>query len=243
MAYHNKSKHIKTRGQNNRISLLYITKDKKPNTSWVKKCPIIDEIIIGDENQYPLKDNFSQKRNKLVQKAKNKWVLFLDTDEIPSDKLIEFLNHFDTNQYKNFAIKRIDYFFNKALLFGDTGNFYVTRLILKKHGEFINPVHEIWQSKLPTQKIKQAIYHYPHQSIKEFLNKINKYSDIRSRQLFQQKHKSNLIQIIFYPLAKFIHLYFVKLGIFDGIHGLIFALLMSYYSFLVRAKLWHISLQ
>jgi len=243
MVSHNKSKHIKSREQNNRISLLYITKDKIPNTSWVKQCPIIDEIIIGNEKTYPLKNNFAQKRNQLLQKAKNKWVLFLDTDELPSDKLIAFLNHFDTNQYKNFAIKRIDYFFGKALLFGDTGNFYVTRLILKKHGKFINPIHEIWQSQLPTQKIKYPIYHYPHQSIKKFLNKINKYSDIRSQELFQQKHKSNLIQIIFYPLAKFIHLYFIKFGIFDGICGLIFALFMSYYSFLVRAKLWHTSQQ
>jgi hypothetical protein len=243
MPYHHKSKTIKKRQEDKHLSLLYITKNKTPNTSWVKKCPIIDEIIMGDEKKYPLANNFAQKRNKLLQEAKNEWGLFLDTDEIPSDQLIEFLNHFDTNQYKNFAIKRIDYFFNKPLLFGDTGNFYITRLILKNTGKFIHPIHEIWQSNLPTQKIKQPIYHYPHPSIKQFLNKINQYSEIRSQDLAQQKHKTNLIKIIFYPIAKFIHLYFFKLGLLDGIHGLIFALFMSYYSFLVRAKLWHISLQ
>lgn len=243
MAYHNKSKSTKTRGQNNRISLLYITKNTKPDLSWTKKCPIIDEILIGDDKNFPLNNNFAQKRNNLLKKAKNRWVLFLDTDEVPSPNFIEFLNHFDTNQYKNFAIKRIDFFFKKALFFGDTGNFYPIRLFLKDKGKFINPVHEIWLSSLPTQKIKTPIYHYPHKSLKDFLSKINRYSDIRAQELFEKKQKSDLFQIIFYPLFKFIFLYIFKLGFLDGIRGIIFALFMSFYSFLVRSKLWHISQQ
>ena len=218
------------------ISLIYITNSQIPDTNWTKKCPIINDVLIVTEKDYPLNNDFSTKRNYCLKIAKNDWSLFLDTDETPSPHLIKWLNHFDNKQYK---IKRIDTFLNKKLLFGETGNFYITRLVNRKYGKFTGKVHEKWQTKKTIYKLNTPILHNSHQSLDSFLQKINFYSDIRAQELFDKKVKTNLFQIIFYPKAKFIQNYFIKLGFLDGTPGIINALGMSFHSFLVRSKLWH----
>ena len=218
------------------ISLIYITNTKIPDTNWKNKCPIINDVLIVTEKDYPLNNDFSTKRNYCLKIAKNDWCLFLDTDETPSSQLIEWLNQFDNKQHK---IKRIDTFLNKKLLFGETGNFYITRLVNRKYGKFVGKVHERWQTTKAIHKLNTPILHNSHLSLDSFLNKINFYSDIRAQELFDKKVKTNLFQIIFYPKAKFIQNYFLKLGFLDGTPGIINAFGMSFHSFLVRSKLWH----
>ena len=47
-----------------------------------------------------------------------------------------------------------------------------------------------------------------------------------------------LVKIIAYPAAKFFIDYFWFLGFLDGTAGAVVALMMSFHSFLTRAKLW-----
>ena len=140
------------------------------------------------------------------------------------------LNIFQRIKTKDFKVK------NKYLL-------YFLRFFNKKYGCFTGAVHEIWQSPKEIENKKIHIHHYPHQSLKSFIKKINFYSDIRAQELYDQNQKSSLFQIFFYPLGKFIQNYFFKLGFLDSTPGIIMALGMSFHSFLVRAKLWHLSHQ
>ena len=72
----------------------------------------------------------------------------------------------------------------------------------------------------------------------KFLEEINFYTTIRAKELYEKKTEITLKDIILYPKAKFLLNFFLKLGFLDGLEGLIFAILMSFHSFLVRAKLW-----
>jgi len=218
------------------ISLIIICQNKIPAPTWVSTCKSISETIIIDESEFPLNNNYSAKRNYGLKTAKNDWCLFLDTDETPSPQLISYLNNFD---YKNnIAFRRIDNFLGKELKHGETGNFYTIRLINRKTGKFIGQVHEVFDTK-NYLKINYPIFHESHKSFYDFLNKINFYSDIRANELFDKKIKTNLFQILFYTKMKFIQNYFVKLGFLDGTRGIIHAFGMSFHSFLVRSKLWH----
>ena len=67
---------------------------------------------------------------------------------------------------------------------------------------------------------------------------INYYTDLRAQELLNNGVKVKIYHIVLYPIAKFILNYIFKLGFLDGLEGLIFAILMSFHSFLVRAKLW-----
>lgn len=249
------------------ITLLLLTHNEQDiitnNFSWLDKCPSINEIIVIDDLSTDkttefvkklqsknrqvtvfsrgLDGNFSAQRQFGISKSSNEWIFWLDPDEIPSDQLIEYINHIDTNKYYNFAFKRHDIFLGQELKHGETSSQYFLRLFHKKHGHFSGSVHEIWSSKKPALCSQTHITHLSHTTLKNFFQKINFYSSIRAQELHQQHISTNLFQIIFYPKAKFLLNYIFRLGFLDGTPGVILALGMSFHSFLVRAKLWHLS--
>ena len=248
------------------LSLLLLTKNEseniKKNFSWVGKCQTIKEIIVIDDYSTDdtfdqlkklqsktqkvrifsrnLNNNFAAQRNFGISKCKHDWILALDPDEKPTDKLTLFLNHFDKHQYKSYAFKREDIFLGQTIKHGENSHLYFVRLFNKNYGKFVGQVHEIWQSQKPIKKTNLVISHYSHQTIKSFIQKINFYTDIRSAELYQQKVKANMFQIIFFPIGKFIQNYFLRLGFLDGTAGIITALSMSFHVFLNKAKLWHL---
>lgn len=248
------------------ISILLLTHNEEKNLQkywgWLNKVKRVNEIIVIDDNstdqtreilknfeskqikvkifERGLDNNFSDQRNFAITKTTNNWILWLDADEKPSASLIRFLNHIGNLEYKNYAFKRNDIFIGQELKHGENSSQYFLRFFNKKYGHFTGAVHEIWQSPMKTKHHKAHIHHYPHQSLKGFIKKINFYSDIRAQELFDQNEKTNLFQIIFYPIAKFIQNYFFRLGFLDATPGIIMALGMSFHSFLVRAKLWHL---
>jgi len=59
--------------------------------------------------------------------------------------------------------------------------------------------------------------------------------------LFNKGIKTNIFEIIFFPIGKFINNYFFNLGFFDGPAGFTYAFMMSFHSFLVRAKLYQLT--
>ncbi len=126
----------------------------------------------------------------------------------------------------------------KVLKHGETGNISLLRLAKKGSGEWEGTVHERWNIKGKTTTLRNSLDHFPHQTIAEFLREINFYTDLRAEELFRKKVKSNWLSIIIYTKAKFFVDYVIKAGFLDGLEGLVFALLMSLHSFLVRGKLW-----
>jgi hypothetical protein len=111
-------------------------------------------------------------------------------------------------------------------------------LVRKKSGQWRGKVHEVYLTTGETDTFINYILHFPHQTVSEFLREINFYTTIRAQELYKSGNKTSLFQIIFYPKAKFCVNYFFKLGMLDGIEGLVFVTLMSLHSFLVRGKLW-----
>ena len=208
-----------------------------------------------------LNNNFSEQRNFGMEKCKNDWILFIDADEEVSNELQKeiislFHNSSDKPPLKSppyqggekgevaYYIKRRDFFWDKELKYGEIRKIRqmgLIRLIKKNTGKWKGNVHEIYKLKTQSSNVKTLenyLNHYPHPTIKDFLEKINFYSSLRAKELSDQKRKTNILEIIFYPLAKFIYTYFLKLGFLDGAQGFVYAFLMSFHSFLVRIKLF-----
>ena len=98
--------------------------------------------------------------------------------------------------------------------------------------------HEKWDVRKPVGTLVNSLLHFPHKTLDNFLNEINFYSDIRAKELKNINNKVFFLTIIVYPFGKFLINYVFKKGFLDGIPGLIFAITMSFHSFLVRSKLW-----
>jgi len=200
-----------------------------------KKVSVISHFLNG---------NFSQSRNFGLEKAQNEWVLFIDSDEQISEALAFEVSNVIFNrankrekEYRGFYVRRFDHIWGKELRYGESG-IKLVRLAKKNAGEWVGKVHEKWQIEGKVGMLKNSLIHYPHQTVAEFLEEINFYTNVRAEELHAKNTKVYWFSIISYPINKFIVNYFFKRGFLDGIHGLIFAIIMSFHSFLVRGKLW-----
>ena len=243
------------------ITAVVLTANEKDNIvrclNSIKWC---DEIILIDNssdrtvelvNGLKLKqlriikddttDDFASLRNSALKHAKNDWVLFIDADEEVPDKLQkEILNSIQNPQADGYYLSRRDFFLGRWLKFGETGNMKLLKLGRKKVGKWTRPVHEEWQIE-STTTLNSYLNHYPHPTIAEFLSRIHRWSTIDAEVFYQQGGRANFLKIILYPIGKFFINYIVRLGFLDGMPGLIMALMMSFHSFLTRAKLYQLN--
>lgn len=241
------------------VSAVVLTKNEEKN---IRRClqslRWCDEIIIIDDNsndntekivkdlkakifKKSLNQNFSRQRNFGLKKAKHSWVLFIDADEEVtkelSNEIKSELDNKNTN-IKGYFLKRKDKFLKKWLRFGETSKIQLLRLASKDAGKWQGRIHETWEIKGETKTLQNPLIHNRDIDLGQFLERIDQYSTIRANQLLKQKKQAKLFQIIIFPLGKFMHNFFLRLGFLDGVHGFILAAMMSLHSFLVRAKLY-----
>lgn len=243
------------------ISIVILTKNEEKNIlKCLNTCLFADEIIIVDDYsrddtvkiskslnskkikviQRKLDSNFAAQRNFGLEQTTHEWVLFVDADETISKKLQEEIKKAvsSKNSIQGFFVKRVDILWGKKMTHGELLNFKILRLGRKDSGVWVGKVHEEWKIKGSVGFLENELIHTPHSSIKEFLFEINFYSSIRAKELFENGVKTNAALVLFYPKAKFVLNYFVKLGFLDGVEGLLLSILMSLHAFLVRSKLY-----
>ncbi|MEK7523386.1 MAG: hypothetical protein AAB569_07385, partial [Patescibacteria group bacterium] len=115
------------------------------------------------------------------------------------------------------------------------------RLVKKNSGTWMGTVHEVFHTANEVGQLNGYLNHYPHPTLKEFINDINYYSSIRAEELFNRQTKTNIFKIIFFPFGKFIYNYFLNFGFLDGPAGFTYAFMMSFHSFLVKSKLYQLT--
>ncbi len=193
--------------------------------------------------QRALNGDFSAQRNFGLKKSRGDWILFLDADEFLSKELQEEIREIINNatKYGAFYIKRRDHMWGSELKYGELRklrNKGLIRLIKKNSGKWSAPVHETFLTFSTIGQLDSHINHFPHQSVRDFLEEINFYSSLRAKELFQLGIKPSLLAIVIFPTGKFLLNYFLRLGFLDGPAGFLYAFMMSFHSFLVRAKLY-----
>lgn len=241
-----------------KICAIILTKDEEKNIAdclktlqWCDDAIVIDDYSSDRTRELAKKygarvfvrhlgSNFSNQRNFGLEKANAEWILYVDSDERVSDVLEgEIMQRiFTLNNYHGYYVKRRDFMWGKKLEFGETANVRLVRLARKGSGIWKGTVHERWDVKGKIGQLHNPLLHYPHQTVKEFLEEINMYTDIRASELYKQSYGTYGVAILSYPLGKFLVNYLFKRGFLDGIQGLLVAILISFHSFLVRSKLW-----
>lgn len=243
-----------------KISCVILTKNEEKNIKdCIESVKFCDEIIIIDDNStdrtvefakklgaivYPRKlTDFASQRNFGLKKAKGDRILFIDADERVSERLKKSISAFATHGMNDEAyyIKRRDFWWGRELKYGETQkvrNQGIIRLVRQNSGKWMGNVHEVFYTAKKIGTLEGFIDHYPHPILKEFIEDINTYSSLRAEELYNKGKSTNILEIMFMPPFKFILNYFIYLGFLDGAPGFAYAFLMSFHSFLVRAKLY-----
>ncbi len=221
--------------------IVLVDDNSTDNTVQVaKKCHarVIERALHGD---------FANQRNFALTLAREDWILYIDADEVVTPGLKkEIVDAVSPERPRRqeihaFYIKRRDFWWGKELKFGETQkvrNFGIIRLVRRNSGQWMGNVHEIFYTAKHTEMLQSFLNHHPHPSVREFIQDINEYSTLRARELIGHGKKTNIVQIIWFPLGKFILNYVFYFGFLDGARGFAYAFFMSFHSFLVRAKLY-----
>ena len=226
-------------------------------SEWIDQLIFIDNYSADDVAELAkkysaklvrrnLENNFAAQRNAAFEHVASDWTLFLDSDEYISAELWQEIHQAITAEVADAIVfPRKDIFLGKTLQYGETGQMYLLRAARTKLGtnKWRRAVHEVWE--LPataTITTHHALIHNPHPNLAAFLQKLHWYASLEPSSREKYSMIRILLELLFYPPAKFFLNYVLKGGWRDGMAGFIHAICMAYYSLITRVYLyeeWH----
>jgi len=182
-------------------------------------------------------------RNFAVSKATGDWILILDADEeIPRTLLARLRKIAEKPSADYFRIPRKNIVFGKWLKHSRWWPDYNIRFFKKGIVSWNEVIHAVPMTRgegadLP-EKEELAIIHHHYDSIGQYLERMNRYTDIQSKILIKARYRFIWKDLIRRPLGEFLSRYFAGEGYKDGLHGLSACLLQSISELILYLKLW-----
>jgi glycosyltransferase involved in cell wall biosynthesis len=207
-------------------------------------------------------DDWSTHQNFALQKIpfKHPWVFYLDADERVSPELRSSLMEAVGNPGQNvaFRVQRRDFFLKTWLKHVQVTDVYIRLFRAQKmrYERLVNPI------STPDGPVGEAVGYLDHfpfsKGMRHWLDRHNSYSTFESEQITHDQHlrKASGLKAIFAedfnerrrhqkeiffqlpgrPLIKFFLLYFLKGGFLDGKAGFTYAVLQSFYEYMIVLK-------
>lgn len=174
---------------------------------------------------------YSAQKNFAKQFTKHDWILYLDADEILSNKAIETYKKL-TFKEKNkiYTICRKDVYCGKLIWHPE----WKKRLFHKDFAQWNSDiVHEdveiIDKSDIKNiQKLEGVVFHYTIKDKEDHLKRIDLYANLSAKKMFEKCKKASFIKQYLSPVYRFVRDYFVNLGFMSGKMGLQRARLSAY---------------
>lgn len=180
-------------------------------------------------------DNFANQKNFALSMTSNEWILSIDSDEEVSPALereIQALPE-DPTQVA-FMIGFITFFGKRAMRFGPFLKEYHVRLF-RRQLRFSGTVHEVLLfGNARVGRLRSPILHYTYDGVEQFLEKVNRYTTLEAAHMGYTS-VSTLRALTRIPW-RFIKYYLLRLGFLDGWLGLLNALVLAIYPFIVVVK-------
>jgi (heptosyl)LPS beta-1,4-glucosyltransferase len=193
-------------------------------------CHIIETIWQG----------YGPTKNIGIDAAKHDWILSLDADEVPDEKLLKSISGIDFDKTdKAYDLNFKTYFGEKHIKFGEWGIDHHIRLFNRTLIRWSNDeVHEqlIIPANVSIEKLTGAVHHYTIKNAVELKEKFIKYAALNAKKYHGNK-RSSVIKMWGSPAFSFIKNYLFKLGFLDGNEGFTIAKLSAYYTWLKYYRL------
>lgn len=175
--------------------------------------------------------SFSDTRNFGNEQAKGDWILSIEADVVvPKELAQEILQAIKEDKYSALYIPRLNFIWGKPIRHTDWGPRDDCHIWLyqKGSGKWRSLVHEEFVTQKPIGKLKNFLVHKNYETVNEFIDKIDRYSELATK---QKQFFPN-----WWYLRDFFKRYFYKLGFLDGYHGLFLSYLQSVYYLTLSVK-------
>ncbi|MCJ7786733.1 glycosyltransferase family 2 protein [Patescibacteria group bacterium] len=183
-------------------------------------------------------------KNFAFRQAQGDWILSLDADEEISPLLAKRLQDLAQNpeEVTYFRLPRKNIIFGKWIKHSRWWPDYNIRFFKKGAVRWSEKVHSVpltrGTGKDFEAKEANAIIHYHYQSISQYLERLNRYTKIQSRELINSGYRFSWPDIIKKPMGEFLSRFFAGEGYKDGLHGLVLALLQAFSELTKYLKVW-----
>jgi glycosyltransferase involved in cell wall biosynthesis len=245
-----------------KISVIIITKSEERNISdCLRSVEWADEIVVVDANSsdrtVELARKFTDKifvnewlgyaaaKNFALEQCNNPWVLWLDADERVTPELakeIQTTIGLTDSPYRGFEVARRAYYLGKWIRHCGWYPGYVVRLFRNENARFSDSrVHESLQLSGTIGRLKNDLLHFTDENLFHYFSKFNRYTTLAAEDVVEARKKFTLRDLLIRPPFLFLKMYVLRLGVLDGMHGLVLSLLSAAYVFVKYAKLWELS--
>ncbi len=242
-----------------KLSVTIITLNEEDN---IKKCldsikEIADEIIVVDSGskdktveitkEYGAKvyekkfDNYSNQKNYAAEKTTGDWILSLDADEEINPELAEEIKKaIKATNYSAYSIPRKNIILGKWIKYTRWQPEFDRHVWLwrKGRGKWLGEVHEELAVDGEVGRLKNAKVHYQYKKVSDFMDMMNKYSELDAGQKVKKGIKFSYFRFFLDPIYNFLVRYIYRWGFLDGWRGFVLSYLMGIYHLNLWVKIW-----
>ena len=162
------------------------------------------------------------------------WVVSLDQDEYLSDELRRNIEaKLDApDGVAGYFVPRSSFYFNRFMKHSGWYPDHLFRFFrLGKMEVTASGAHYHFEPQGETKTLTGDILHYPYESFKQHMDKINYYAEEGARSLREKGRRGGMAVGLLHAVVRFIKLYLLKAGFLDGRAGFYNALAGFYYTF------------
>ena len=181
----------------------------------------------------------SEQKNWAAARARCDWVLVLDADEVVSDRLRAEIAALDPQHHAGFWIRRRSEYLGRTIRGCGWQRDKVLRLYDRRRASYPPArVHEEVEAAGPVGRLAAPLAHTPYRGVEHHLEKIDAYTSRGAQQYVERGGRLELVNMVLHPPFRFVRMYLLQRGCFDGYPGLVLCLLSSFSVFLKYSKAW-----
>lgn len=221
------------------------------SSTWADEIVVVDSmsqdgtVAIAKEytdkvyqRQWP---GYVGQKNFALSKAKGDWILSADADEEISQSLqYEIKKEIEKEDPKDgYRIPRRSFYQGRWIKHSGFYPDRQLRLFRRNKGYWVGKrVHERVHVNGKIGLLKNDLLHYPYKgTISGQLQAVDRFSSLLAENMHEEGKRYSLLLLLLRPPLKFIEVYFLRVGLLDGLAGFIIALTSAYAMFVRYVKL------
>jgi glycosyltransferase involved in cell wall biosynthesis len=243
-----------------KLTVTVITRDEAANigaalqsVSWADEIVVVDSQSTDDTvaiarplatrvevREWP---GYGAQKNYAATIASNDWIFSLDADERITPALAGEIHALLATEppRKGYRVPRVAYHLGRWVRTTDFYPDYQARLYDRRSARWTGLyVHESVSVDGGSGQLVNELQHYSFRDLRDQLERINHYTTLAARQMYERGHRTGPLGIVAHPPAAFLRNYLLRRGFLDGTVGLTISLMNSYSVFLKFAKLWEL---
>jgi glycosyltransferase involved in cell wall biosynthesis len=183
---------------------------------------------------------YVEQKNYAAGLARNDWIFSLDADERITPALASEIQSMVSAEppRRGYRVPRVTFHLGRWVRTTDFYPDYQTRLYDRRAARWRGKyVHESVAVDGPVGQLNAELEHYSYRDLRDHLDRINHYTTLASRQMYENGRRASALDLAVHPPAAFLRNYVLRRGFMDGGVGLTLSLVNSYAVFLKFAKL------